>query len=183
MTNEETWCGNPDCPEKPLIVGENDRTPYDQRQPCPVCGSRRRMFAIATHEHASGTDSAQATVYRQVAPGAGAAGHGSITLSASANLAGLVDITADGYVETAKPQLVVPGLDLSYGVRVLYADLTDEQDGACVIEVQDMHGNRIVSGVGESTGAALASVFEYMLPPTSEEYLPPDDGMPDHDRD
>ena len=112
-------------------------------------------------------------------PGAGVAGHGSITLSASANLAGLVDITADGYVETAKPQLVVPGLDLSYGVRVLYADLTDEQDGACVIEVQDMDGNRIVSGVGESAGAALASVFEYMLPPTSDEYLPPDDGMPD----
>lgn len=128
-------------------------------------------------------DSAKATVYRQDAPGVGAGGFGSITLSGGANLAGLVDITADGHVEAAKPRLVCPGLDLSYGVRVLYAELTDEQDGACVIEVQDMEGNLIVSGVGQSTGDALAMVFNHMLPPSSGEYLPPDDGMPEHDRD
>ena len=184
MTNEETWCGNPECPEKPLIVGENDRTPYDQRQRCPVCGSRRRMFAIATHEHAGSMDSATATIHHvRASDNVRASDTASVSLSEVAEVNAVVEITADGVVEPAKPRLVCPGLDLSYGVRVLYAELTDEEDGACLIEVQDMDGNLIVSGVGESTGDALATVFHHMLPSSSEDYLEPDDGMPEHDRD
>ena len=55
---------------------------------------------------------------------------------------------------------------------------SDDPDAACVIEVQTSAGELLVSGVGETAADALASLFEHMLPPSSSEYIDPNDGMP-----
>lgn len=106
--------------------------------------------------------------------GGGFSGEG--TLNATGTLTAEATVT-----RPSKLQLAAPGLDVSHGVVVLLADLTDEPDAACVIEVQDLDGELLVSGVGKTPADAVSLVFEHMLPPTSSEYLPPDEGMPDHD--
>ena len=65
---------------------------------------------------------------------------------------------------------------------MLIADLEDAPESPCVAQVQDLDGNVLVMGLGESAADAVAQLFEHILPPNSGEYLPPDDGMPGHDR-
>jgi hypothetical protein len=104
-------------------------------------------------------------------------------LTGGASVQATVQITTEGEVRpgASKVQLTGIGVDVTHGVTVLIGDLTDEPDAACLIELRDLDGNVLVQGVGQTAADAVASIFEHMLPPTSGEYLPPDEGMPGHD--
>lgn len=168
MRSSRARCGNPACPTKPIIEGEDDRTPYDQRRPCPVCNSRARLFARAVTDSVGAVDMVATATLSVGGPNAA----GAAALSAIATL------TATGEVSTPASKVTLLGLPVTHELVVLYADLSDDPDAACVIEVQTASGELLVSGVGETAADALASLFEHMLPPSSSEYLDPDDGMP-----
>lgn len=74
------------------------------------------------------------------------------------------------------------GLNVSHGVVVAWSNLDGQEDGPCVITLATVSRQTIVTGVGETPGDALSQDFEHMLPPTSSEYLEPDEGLPDHDQ-
>ncbi len=168
MRSSRAQCGNPACPTRPVIEGEDDRTPYDQRQPCPVCNSRARLFARTVTDSVGAAVAMVATATLSV----GGPNAGAMALSGTGTLA------ATGEVSTPASKLTLLGLPVTHALVVLYADLSDDPDAACVIEVQTASGEPLVSGVGETAADALASLFEHMLPPSSSEYLDPDDGMP-----
>lgn len=73
-------------------------------------------------------------------------------------------------------RLTLLGLEVSHEVTITYADLQPDPDAACVIEVLSATGDLLVSGIGDTPADALAQVFEHMLPPSSSEYIDPDDG-------
>ncbi len=167
MRSSRARCGNPACPTKPVIEGEDDRTPYDQRQPCPVCQSRARLFARAVTDSVAAVDLVATSTLSAGGPTAGV-----VALSAKGILG------ATGEVSTPAGKLTLLGLPVTHQLIVLFADLSDDPDAACVIEVQTSAGELLVSGVGETAADALASLFEHMLPPSSSEYIDPNDGMP-----
>ena len=109
---------------------------------------------------------------RQSTLSAGGPTAGVVTLSAKASLG------ATSEVSTPAGKLTLLGLPVTHELFVLFADLSDDPDAACVIEVQTSAGELLVSGVGETAADALASLFEHMLPPSSSEYIDPNDGMP-----
>lgn len=169
MSSSRARCGNPACPTRPIIDGEDDRTPYDQRQPCPVCQSRARLFARAVTESVGAVDMVATSTLSVGGPVAGA---GAAALSGSGTL------TASGEVGAPASKLSLLGLPVTHELVVVFADLADEPDAPCVIEVQTAAGELLVSGIGDTAADALAALFEHMLPPSSSEYIDPSDDMP-----
>jgi hypothetical protein len=137
---------------------------------------------VTVADFATATDSAHTgagggtRAYTGVAEGTGTAHDaeaqltGEATIEAHAEVAPRVELRISAF-----------GLPVTHEVIVRYSDLQPGPDGPCVVEVVLMSsGEVIISGVGLTAGDAVAHLFEYMLPPSSSEYIDPngprDDG-------
>jgi hypothetical protein len=134
MSENYTSCGNPACPTKPPIAERSD-LPTELRQPCPACGSLSRSFA--------------ALVQESVLSGSGTLSAGGLAVTAT--------ITAEaGVIPAAKISL--HGLPVTHEIVVVYSDLSDQPDPACIIEVQTREGELLAMGSGLSPADALLLV-------------------------
>lgn len=66
-------------------------------------------------------------------------------------------------------RLTLLGLPATHELRILYADLLDESDPPCIIEIQSVDGETLAMGAGMTPADALSVLFERMLPHSSSE--------------
>jgi hypothetical protein len=154
VSENDTYCGNPACPTNPPIAERSD-LPVELRQPCPACGSLSRRFVRMVQE--------------SVLSGSGTLSAGGLAVTAT--------ITAEaGVIPAAK--LSLHGLPVTHEIVVVYSDLSDQPDPACIIEVQTREGGFLAMGAGLSPADALSNMFERMLPDSSSEAIRDQDEPP-----
>jgi hypothetical protein len=171
MSESEARCANPRCPTHPIIIDDYD-LPSEQRRPCPVCGSRSRAFSRLIRDSATISDSVS------VHTDAGMAEVRAVTQAAAVLTAESV-LTAEA--EVLPGRLTLLGLPATHELVVVFADLIDEPDPPCIIEIQSPDGRLLTMGAGKNPADALSVLFERMLPPSSSERHDPveDEPLPD----
>lgn len=173
MSESEARCANPRCPTHPIIIDDYD-LPSERRRPCPVCGSRSRAFSRLIRDSATTSDSASASVR----PDARITEVRAVT-QAAAVLTAESALTAEA--EVFPGRLTLLGLPATHELVVIFADLIDEPDPPCIIEIQSPDGTLLAMGAGKNPADALSVLFERMLPPSSSERYDPaeDESLPD----
>ena len=89
------------------------------------------------------------------------------------------ELTAEAKVVPGR--LTLLGLPATHELVVVYADLVDEPDPPCIIEIQSPDGKLLAMGAGKNPADALSVLFERTLPPSSSERHDPaeDEPLPD----
>jgi hypothetical protein len=90
----------------------------------------------------------------------------------------IADSTLAAQAEVLPRRLTLLGLPVTHELVILYADLLDQPDPSCIIEIQTRDGELLASGAGLTPADALSVLFERMLPPSSSERHDPADDEP-----
>jgi hypothetical protein len=70
------------------------------------------------------------------------------------------------------------GLPVTHEIVVVYSDLSDQPDPACIIEVQSPTGELLAMGGGPTPADALLAMLERMLPDSSSQAIQDADEPP-----
>lgn len=185
-------CGNDGCPSQP-ILDEDPTTPVERRQPCPVCGSRSRLFTISVGGALRTTGRANISVSGTASGAAGTALTSKSDFGVTRNTTPSVALSSTSGLSVGEPRtptdselladtpslsLAFVGLPVTHEIRVLYRDLSNEVDPYCIIEVTTASGSVLAAGGGATPADALSVMFERMLPPSSTEAYKPGDDEP-----
>lgn len=151
------------CAECGAELNERPDDPEQARRPCPQCNSLARAVDVVSTDVVIGPASAPLIALQA-------------TASLDFGLHAVLDVAS--VVVTPVPTTSM-GLQVQHECTVVFAPLDDDKplEGGCHVEVRNVRGNVVVSGVGVNYTDALLGVIAYLLPPGHHEY--PKDELPE----
>jgi phage tail protein X len=187
--DRRSFCGNKGCAERPEVVPEDSHLSFNERQPCPVCGSQLRSFTKpvgasltfgSAHVEAASLVTAHGRVLTPTLE---------VVLADTATATDEIEVVkehtevastvvATGPTLTPAMLEVLPGLAATHQVLLVWADL-DRPGGPGVAAIVSAYGGVLDTVLAESFEDAVLALRPAMsqrfeAPPTIDP-LPLDD--------
>lgn len=155
-----TQCGNLECKSRPVIE-EPPYTTWEERMPCPGCGSLSRTFVRTTMESARQVRQVDGTtlLLEKV----------DVLIPIQPNSVEVQPSQLDDPDLIGPLRLTILGAPADHEITVLFTGLAEGIDKPCLIELQDPWGNTLASGCGSTPADALFAIVNRMLPWNSSE--------------